>query len=48
MYGAKQDTEATDVDKGACSLVRMVGKRSICDEGKPEGLLERIEVRMQA
>ena len=44
MYGAKQDTEAADaVRKGG-----VVGKHSRCDEGEPEGQLERREERMQA
>ena len=44
MFGAKQNTEATDFMENH----RVVGKRSIFDEGRPEGVLESIEVRMQA
>ena len=38
--GAKYITEAMDLRK------QVVGERSICGEGVPEGALERIEERM--
>ena len=43
LNGAKLGTEAMGL-----SFAGAVGERSICGEGRPEGRLERIEVRMQA
>ena len=44
LNGAKRSTEAMDFNL----KVGVVGERSISSEGRPEGRLERIEVRMQA
>jgi hypothetical protein len=44
LNGAKSGTEAMDYNR----KVGMVGERSVSSEGRPEGRLERTEVRMQA
>ena len=44
LNGAKSGTEAMDFHR----KVGVVGERSVSGEGRPEGRLERTEVRMQA
>ena len=44
LNGAKSSTEAMDFHL----MVGVVGERSVSGEGRPEGRLERTEVRMQA
>jgi hypothetical protein len=44
--GLKLSTEA--MGPGRLRAAGAVGERSVCDEGRPEGRLERTEVRMRA
>ena len=44
LNGAKSSTEAMDFRL----MAGVVGERSVSGEGRPEGRLERTEVRMQA
>ncbi len=44
LNGAKSGTEAMGLDR----KIGAVGERSVSREGRPEGRLERTEVRMQA
>ncbi len=46
ITGLKLDTEAMGLDR--LRAVGTVGERPVCVEGRPQGRLERAEVRMQA